>query len=101
MLISVDGVSEDRIRRSVDWYSEHVGEPYVPDIQSGQTFREKFLKLENAMNRGGSGGAAIAETESLHHDDRPPEKRVGTPEWCAAERAKIAQDERAKRENLL
>ncbi len=49
----------------------------------------------------GSSGSAAVRTEAARRDDRPPEKRVGTPEWCAAERAKIAQDERAKRENLL
>lgn len=54
--------------------------------------------LRNSCKYGGSGGAAV-RTEAVRSDDRPPERRVGTPEWFAAERAKLEAEEKAKREN--
>ena len=33
------------------WYEEHIGEPYVPVIESGTSFRKKFIKLEEAITR--------------------------------------------------
>ena len=54
--------------------------------------------LRRSSQYGGSGGAAV-RTEAVRSDDRPPERRVGTPEWFAAERAKLEAEEKAKREN--
>lgn len=52
--------------------------------------------LRNSCKYGSSGGAAV-RTEAARRDDRPPEKRAGTPEWFAAEQAKL--EEKAKRES--
>ena len=40
-----------RIKKAMDWYSEHIGEPYVPVIESGASFKAKFLNLEGAIDR--------------------------------------------------
>jgi hypothetical protein len=45
------GVERDRMLDALAWYRQHAGEPYVPVIESGTAFREKFLKLEAAVER--------------------------------------------------
>lgn len=46
-----DGIDFPRARKVMKWYSHHVGEQYVPVAESGDTFRKKFLRLEDAMRR--------------------------------------------------
>ena len=46
-----DLVPFDRIIKALDWYGEHIGEPYIPVIQSGDSLRTKFTNLENAMSK--------------------------------------------------
>lgn len=52
MLHTVDGVQPDRISAALDWYENHYGDDYVPVIESGKSLRDKFLKLEAAIERG-------------------------------------------------
>ena len=40
-----------RVKRALHWYASHIGEPYVPVIESGASLLEKFTKLENAIER--------------------------------------------------
>lgn len=53
MLERIDGVDTERIDKVLDWYSSHYGEDYVPVAESGATLREKFLRIEAAMQRDG------------------------------------------------
>ena len=50
-LHSIEGVSFGRIKNALNWYEKHIGEEFVPVIESGSSFREKFSKLENAIQR--------------------------------------------------
>lgn len=50
-LIETDGVSKERIHAALIWYRKHYSDDFVPVIESGQTFRDKFIRLEAAMNR--------------------------------------------------
>lgn len=50
-LNKTDGVNEDRIQKALDFYAENIGGQYIPVIESGSSFREKFLKLEDKINR--------------------------------------------------
>jgi hypothetical protein len=50
-LVSRSGVSIERVENALSWYSEHIGEKYVPVIESGRSLREKFIKLEDAIKR--------------------------------------------------
>jgi hypothetical protein len=50
-LINTNKIESHRVQAALDWYSENIGMPYVPVIESGSSFREKFLKLEDAMQR--------------------------------------------------
>ena len=47
----IDGVDKERIAKALDWYGQHIGGQYVPVIESGKAFRDKFLRLEDAMTR--------------------------------------------------
>ena len=51
LLNEKDGVEMPRIRKALDWYTQFIGGQYIPVIQSGSSLREKFHKLENAMER--------------------------------------------------
>jgi hypothetical protein len=51
ILCSQNNIEPDRIQKVLDWYSIHVGGQYTPVIESGSALREKFAKLENAMER--------------------------------------------------
>jgi len=50
-LIKTNQVSYERIKIALRWYKDHCRDEYVPVIESGATLREKFLKLEAAMER--------------------------------------------------
>ncbi len=41
-----------RIHKVLRWYKKHIGEQYVPVIESGSSLKNKFSKLEDAMQRG-------------------------------------------------
>jgi hypothetical protein len=56
LLIEKDlaGENEDRIRRvekAMDYVLENHTDQYCPVIESGTSFRKKFLKIENQMNK--------------------------------------------------
>lgn len=44
-------VSYDRIEGVLDWYEKNIGGEYIPVVESGYSFRIKFFRLEDAMNR--------------------------------------------------
>jgi hypothetical protein len=50
-LIKTNQVSYERIRTALRWYKDHCRDEYCPVIESGSSLREKFLKLEAAMER--------------------------------------------------
>lgn len=41
----------ERMEDAMDWYEMAVGGEYIPVIESGKSFREKFIKIENAIER--------------------------------------------------
>ena len=40
-----------RIKTVLEFYEKHIGEQYIPVIESGNSLKEKFIKLENAIDR--------------------------------------------------
>lgn len=50
-LEKTNGVSIQRMQTCLDWYAEHIGEPFTPVIESGRSFRDKFMRLEDAVQR--------------------------------------------------
>lgn len=51
LLSRTSKISTKRILAALDWYGTHINDKYIPVIQSGKSFREKFLQLESAMGR--------------------------------------------------
>ncbi|MFW6272206.1 MAG: hypothetical protein ACOC2U_00285 [bacterium] len=54
LLVEQDGVEKIRIAKALKWYRKHHSDDYVPVIESGKTLREKFLRLEAAIERDNS-----------------------------------------------
>jgi len=55
--LKINGDTHEDIKKRIDsalqFYAKNIGGTYIPDIQSGSSFRRKFISLENAMqNRG-------------------------------------------------
>ena len=46
-----DGIEEDRIKKVLEWFLEHIRDKYTPKVYSAQGFREKFFQIEAAMER--------------------------------------------------
>lgn len=51
LMIDKDHIKPEDILKSLDWYSEHIGQPYIPVILSGESLREKYGQLEEAIKR--------------------------------------------------
>lgn len=51
LMVEMDGIDSKRIDVALDEYAKIVGAQYVPDIQSGDSLRKKFLNLEAAIKR--------------------------------------------------
>ena len=50
-LHTIDGIELKRIDAVLDWYQNNIGGYMVPEVASTESFREKFIKLENAIKR--------------------------------------------------
>jgi hypothetical protein len=50
-LINTNQVSYERIKSALRWYKDHCRDEYVPVIESGAALRDKFIKLESAIER--------------------------------------------------
>ena len=50
-MLRIDKVPFNDVIKNLNWYSEHIGEKYIPVIESGKSLREKYTKLENAVKR--------------------------------------------------
>lgn len=53
-LDTVNKVNSTRQKEVLKWYKKAIGGKYVPVVESGKTFRDKFTKLEDAMSRDAS-----------------------------------------------
>ncbi|MEE9193526.1 MAG: helix-turn-helix domain-containing protein [Thermodesulfobacteriota bacterium] len=59
-LVESNGVNPSRVKKALRWYKINIGGAYVPLIDSGMSLREKFIKLEDAIERE-EGGASVKE----------------------------------------
>lgn len=51
LLVEENNVDVHRVKQALKWYKKHIDDPYTPVIESGQSLRVKFPKLEAAVNR--------------------------------------------------
>lgn len=61
LMLEKDKITSEQIIKVLDWYSKHIGEPYIPVVLGGESLREKFTKLEEAIKR------TAEKTESFQH----------------------------------
>jgi hypothetical protein len=66
-LVESDGVNPDRIETALDWYQENIGGDYVPEIESGFSLRNKFIRLEEAIKRD-NGKFKPSKLSNAHHE---------------------------------
>lgn len=51
LVFTSEKVGKDRVEKALMWYRKNVGGEYIPVIESGKSLRDKFTKLEAAMER--------------------------------------------------
>ena len=49
LLRTKDDISPNDIKTVMKWYISHIGEEFAPRAFSGETFREKFIRIEERM----------------------------------------------------
>ena len=52
-LVEESKVDYNRVETALNWYSNNIGGTYIPVIESGASLREKFIRLESAMEKDG------------------------------------------------
>jgi len=76
-------VSISRIRKTLQWYQNNIGGEYVPVIESGNSLRMKFMKLEAAMERSKlppTNNKPTNVSGSRHLGEAPVEGYYGKPD---------------------
>jgi len=51
ILVETQQVDISRVKEVLKWYRTHVGGEYIPVVESGRSLRDKFTRLEAAMQR--------------------------------------------------
>ena len=46
-----DGIEEQEIKSTLEWYCHHIGEEYVPEAFSGESFRKKYPAIRRQFKR--------------------------------------------------
>jgi len=52
LLCDKDGVTTNKLNRVLDWYADHIGGEFIPEVQSAGALRKKWPKLLAAIERG-------------------------------------------------
>ncbi len=85
-LSELQQVSYQRIDKALNWYSENIGGEFIPVIESGSALRNKFVKLENAIERQnlgysdktkGGGGKNAQKGLKCRFSEIFPENKIG------------------------
>ncbi|MHA1828620.1 MAG: hypothetical protein ACTSX6_08230 [Candidatus Heimdallarchaeaceae archaeon] len=71
-LEELNKVERKRMVRALKWYAKNIGGEYVPEIESGKSFREKFSKLESAIERDRSSAKVV----QFHSKSKIPPKEI-------------------------
>lgn len=72
MLRDVDGIEDKTVAKVLAWYCAHLGEQYVPQAYSAQSFRTKFAPIQSAADRRPDAATVVvvdrvrAEARRLH-----------------------------------
>ena len=52
LLCDKDGITTNKLSRVLDWYAEHIGGEFIPEVESASSLRKKWPKLLAAIERG-------------------------------------------------
>jgi hypothetical protein len=52
-IVETSKISIERVEKVLSWYENNYGGKYIPVVESGASLREKFLRLEAAMQKNG------------------------------------------------
>ena len=63
-LSQVDNIDPGRINKALRWYEKSIGGEFIPVIHSGASLREKFVRLEAAIERDGWGSGKKKELDT-------------------------------------
>lgn len=50
--LRLEGFSEDHIKGTLTWYANHLQSKYTPYVSTAKVFREKYLNIQEAIERG-------------------------------------------------
>lgn len=50
-MLDEDHIKPEDILSSLDWYAEHIGQPYIPVIFCAESLRKKYSQLEEAIKK--------------------------------------------------
>lgn len=78
-LIEQEGIDPSRIDAALDWYRENIGGEYVPVIESGSALRQKFIRLENAIERDTKSKDRPSQTEPKKESPKAIIRKASLP----------------------
>lgn len=93
LLYTQDKIEIPRIRKVLQWYCKELPgqDKYLPVVYSGATFREKFLRIEDAMKRKAEKEPQNNRTKS---PVREPKKKISNEEFALRQiKPEMYQDE--------
>jgi len=62
-----------RVQKALDFYADNIGEEYMLVIESGNSFRKKFIRLEDAMKRNNNKKQGYTK-QSIRNGTRMPDE---------------------------
>ncbi len=75
-LSEINGVPYLRIKKALRWYKNNIGKKYIPIILSGESLRNKFIKLEAAISRQ-NGSDTYVNKEEVEREDESWKSKFG------------------------
>ena len=84
-------VPESKIDESLSWFAIHVGERFVPSIQSAVSFRKKFVSLCDAIAREQEEQVEESEALDLTETEEKLVDKVLAMEWPRGDEEELAR----------
>lgn len=53
IMVETEKIPLEEIQTIMDWYEKYIGGKYIPIVESGSSFRQKYIKLQMAIKRSG------------------------------------------------
>lgn len=63
-----EGISQEKIKSVLNWYISNIGKEFVPLAYSAKAFQQKFLQIEDAMNRTNTKTKVVKITDKITYN---------------------------------